>query len=94
MGYFYDWVEEKWKPKRDETLSLSERRQVNRRSTLLRELIAEIEQGGDGISRLYAGLLARALLATDEELMRDHGERIVKLTSPCENTASSERVQK
>jgi len=53
----------------------------SRRHFLMPELIREIEEGGNGITSLYARLLAAALLETDEALMQQFGARIAALSS-------------
>ncbi len=76
MGFYYDWCDEKWKPiDHDRALTAAQRRQLSARGRLIEILIEEIS-GGDSITALYAGLLARTLVATDEVLMRKYGERI------------------
>jgi hypothetical protein len=47
-------------------------------------VMIEFNRGGDPITRLYAGLLARALCQTSQELMRARGKEIVSDTSPDE----------
>jgi len=72
MGYYYDWVNEKWQHRPGPVLP---ERRYRRRETLLRYLLAEINDG-DSLTSLYAGLLARALVVLDEELMNEYGERV------------------
>ncbi len=47
------------------------------RARLLRDLLAELGDGGS-INQLYAGLLARTLIGSDEELMRIFGEEVAE----------------
>jgi hypothetical protein len=87
MGYYYDWLDCRWLPLDHHEPGPRQRRLRSRRKHLLRELITEINEGGDGVARLYAALLARTLVA-DQELMQEYGERIVELSS--ESVASKD----
>jgi hypothetical protein len=81
MGFYFDWVDRKWVPKdHDARPTPAQRRQRERRRTLLGNLITEIEQGGNGVTCLYAGLLARTLVQADEELMQEYGKQVVHIT--------------
>ena len=71
--------ERKWEPVRTRTLTPSQHRQIIRRSRLIADLLTEIAEG-DGITGLYARLLTRALVKTDQDLMQEYGEQIAKLT--------------
>jgi hypothetical protein len=85
-GFFYDWLEKKWLPcqrSRAQVLSPQEQNQRSRRARLLRDLLTEMQAGGDSVSRLYVGLLARSLLSADEELMRAFGKEVAEC---CEGT--------
>jgi hypothetical protein len=44
-------------------------------------------QPNDRAAKLYAALLARTLIGTDESLMRAYGEQIAKLTGSSEKVA-------
>ena len=80
MGYFYDWVDRKWEPiDHDRKPTVYQKRLLAERGRLIDNLIEEIERN-DGVTGLYATLLARALVKTDEFLMRAHGERIAHLS--------------
>lgn len=60
-------------------LKLTERWREMRRARLLAALIMEIEKDGDGITVLYASLLARNLIATSKALATAFGEQIEQL---------------
>jgi hypothetical protein len=80
MGFYYDWLEERWTPvDHDRKLTRATREQIRRRGELIEELITEIETSRDGMTLLYASLLARTLAASDELLMREYGKRIAEL---------------
>jgi hypothetical protein len=78
MGYYYDWIERRWEPRRHRQLSITERQRQARRGQLLRGLLAEISRD-DGVSQMYGGLLARHWIADDEELMRAFGKQVAAL---------------
>jgi hypothetical protein len=78
-GYYYDHLQRRWMPKFQPGPETPQGRRRLHRRRLLPELLTEIG-GGSALSRLYASLLARALIAEDEELMREHGEQVCKLT--------------
>jgi hypothetical protein len=80
MGYFYDWVDQRWQPlDHHRRLTGVQRRQINRRRNVLADLLVEMIEG-DSTTQLYAGLLARTLICADQDLMREFGERVVKLS--------------
>jgi hypothetical protein len=90
MGDYYDWIEGRWEPiDHARTLTPRTRRQITRRKTLIDHLVIEIEEGGDAVTRLYAQLLARTLVKTDEVLMRECGRRIAAMSG--ERQAADER---
>jgi hypothetical protein len=89
MGYYYDWLERKWLPRQHRQLSLRERSEQSRRGALLHGLLVEIS-GGDSVSSLYAGLLARRLIGDDEELMRTFGKQLAELGQ--EGTRGGKRI--
>lgn len=89
MGYYYDWIERKWLTGEQVKPTAHQRRLRLRRRTLLQELLTEIEQGGD--TGLYAGLLARTLVQTDEELMRQLGRQIADITAQDESAKHHQR---
>jgi hypothetical protein len=81
MGYYYDWINGKWieRERRDKpTMGPSVRRRKRRR-TLIVELLTEIAEGNNSDAILYATMLARALVTTDEELMREYGKQVVAI---------------
>ena len=81
MGYYFDWVNQKYHPiEHDREITPALQRKLVRRAQLVTALVTEIEKGGDQITRMYANLLARTLVCTDELLMREHGERVAKLS--------------
>jgi hypothetical protein len=79
MGYYYDWIEQRWQPRQHRQLSAAERERQARRGRLLRGLLAEISDD-DGLSQLYAALLARHWIGGDEELMRSFGKQVAALS--------------
>jgi hypothetical protein len=82
MRYYWDHVAEKWQETTQSRSYTRERgMQLKRRSNLIADLIAEIEQGQDSVCKLYAQLLARSLVQSDELLMRDCGEQVAKLAA-------------
>jgi hypothetical protein len=86
MPYFYDWINKRWQPYpkgSDPMCPKYTTRSFARRFTLLPQLIKEIETG-EGEVKLYAGLLARAIVVSDIDptLMNEFGERIAELTEP------------
>jgi hypothetical protein len=83
MGFYYDYVDRKYQEiDHHRELTPQQKRSISRRRSLLDELFAEIEHGGDSNAGLYARMLARALVKTDEILMRDLGEQVGVLTDP------------
>jgi hypothetical protein len=80
MGYYYDWVNRQWVSRNHAEPTPVQRQQRARRRTLLDDLITDIEHGRNGEAYLYAGLLARTLVTTDEELMREFGKQVVRIT--------------
>jgi hypothetical protein len=81
MGYFYNHLESRWDPiDHGRQVSPAQAQEIERRKGLIADLITEIESSGsDSAIKLYAGLLARTLTATDELLLRAYGERLAKL---------------
>lgn len=80
MGYYYDWIEEQWVERpRDRVVTWGQRQRQQRRRKLLTYLIAEMTESRDGVATLYAALLARTLVASDEELMGAFGEQIARI---------------
>jgi hypothetical protein len=76
MGYFYDWVNNRWA---DKAGLEGHPRRKPAHETLLPELMKEIEPGSSETS-LYAGLLARAIVVQDCGLMREYGKQVARLT--------------
>jgi hypothetical protein len=88
-GFYYDWLAQKWVPRRASTKpTAAQKSRCKARHDLLKTLLVEIEEGGDGVARLYALLLARTLVAADETLMRDYGQRIAKKDSEVERRSA------
>ena len=83
MGYYYDWVDRKWVPKSHAKPTPRRLRLRLRRRSLLQNLITEIEHGNDSVTRLYASMLTRSLLQSDEELMREFGRQVADLSQEC-----------
>jgi hypothetical protein len=80
MGYYYDWLEGRWDPiDHYRELTRQERRTIERRRTVIEVLITEIAESDDSIIKLYAGLLARTLTATDELLIREYSKRLSEM---------------
>ena len=81
MGYYANWLEDRYDPiDHDRVLTAEQRQLIERRKRLIEDLMVEIETSGDSIITLYAGLLARTLTATDELLIRAHSERLSRMT--------------
>jgi hypothetical protein len=82
MGYHYNWLERRWDPvDHDRKITPEQKEQIQRRQHLLDDVIREIEQNNDSVIKLYGGLFARALTATDELLLRSHSKRLAELGS-------------
>lgn len=90
-GYYYDWVAEQWREGQSTELTRIQRRRNALRRTLLVNLLTEIRAGHDSIATLYAGLLARQLITSDETLMREFGRDVVNQTGNAAHDASSSR---
>lgn len=75
MGYFYDWINEKWEDKAGH----EGHPRKSAHQTLLPQLMKEIEQSSSE-TRLYAGLLARAIVVQDYGLMREYGKQVARAT--------------
>jgi hypothetical protein len=89
MGYYYDWVDSRWLPiDHQRRVTLKQQRRIDRRRDLLQRLLLEIARGNNSVTRLYAQLLARALLQTDEMIMREDGQRVVGLLEPAQKTVN------
>ena len=85
MGHYFDWIEQKYIPNSPEPPPGQRRaqyRENTRRGILIEDLFKEIEQAEipDPISKLYATLLARALVRTHKRLMNHYGKRIAQLS--------------
>jgi hypothetical protein len=52
-----------------------------RRRTLIAELLTEIAESHASDATLYATMLARALVTTDEELMKEYGKQVAHVTA-------------
>ena len=78
MISYYDWLEKQWRPMQPCSHTLKQCEQWARRRQLLNHLLVEIERGDSSVTRLYASLLSRTLLA-DPDLMREFGQRVAKL---------------
>lgn len=76
MGYYFDYIDKRWLPKRQRSITAQQRRDLIRRKGLVAEVVEEIECGDDRVARLYAVMLARALVKTDESLMTEFGKRL------------------
>ena len=83
MGFYYNWLEERWLPiDHDRKLTTAARHRIEQCSVLIERLLTEMEDGRDGTARLYAGLLVRHLVASDEALMRKYGKQTAVVTAP------------
>jgi hypothetical protein len=84
MGYYYDWLESRWIPiDHNRVLTREQRQRIVRRGNLIADLIEEIEaDDSSSVLKLFAGLAARALAASDELLLRDWGEQLAKIGPP------------
>jgi hypothetical protein len=80
MGYYYDWIAQQWRQGQGAEFTPAQRSRSAQRRTLLTGLLNEIDDGGDGVAKLYAGLLARHLITRDETLMREFGRDVVNQT--------------
>lgn len=81
MGFYFDWIEQKWRPiNHNRKINPYQKRCIFRRRELIEDLLREIASGGNMMTGLYANLLLRTLVKTDESLMRQYGERVAKLS--------------
>jgi hypothetical protein len=81
MGYYWNAIDERWDAiDHGRQLTAKQRRRIQRRKQLIADLITEVKVGRDAVTRLYANLLLRALVLTDEELMRSHGKEVAELS--------------
>jgi hypothetical protein len=81
MGYFFDWIDMRWQPKDHSAPTRTQIRRTNRRRKLVFDLLTELEHG-TSMTTLYSGLLARALVQADQELMNELGETVANVTKP------------
>lgn len=80
MGYFYDWLENRWVPiDHGRRLTPAQRRQIERHRQLVTDLITEVQKSRGEI-RLYASLLVRALVSSEELLMGEFGRQVAQLS--------------
>jgi hypothetical protein len=85
MGFYWDHVNERWKPiDHDRQLTPATRRVLARREDLIKSVLEEIEHPANSATALYAVLLAKELATSDELLARSCGERVAKLTKVAE----------
>jgi hypothetical protein len=77
MGFYYDWINGSWVDKQLAHEVTPRRRAAQQ--NLLPALFIEMEQGSSE-TRLYAGLLARAIVVQDYGLMREYGKAVARLT--------------
>jgi len=77
MGYYFDWLNEKWVEKP----AVQPRRphRMFPRRTLVTALVEEMLKG-DSEAKLYAAMLARKLIVGDRELMAEFGKQIAAMT--------------
>ena len=100
MGFYYDRIDEKWVPlDHDRKLTSRQRRELARHKALLICLLAELKTGNNSNSviTLYARMLARALVQSDQELMQALGQRVAQRTGmeeslPRDNPSDGELV--
>jgi hypothetical protein len=82
MRYFWDYIENIWQPtERSKELTRKRHRRIARRSQLIEDLFREIDLGRNSITSLYANMLARALVQTDEKIMKEYGKRVAELST-------------
>jgi hypothetical protein len=82
MRYHWDYIEKDWKPNQHpDQLTRKRHRRIIRRSQLIEDLMREIDLGSNSITSLYANMLARALVQTDEKIMSEYGKRVAELSA-------------
>ena len=86
MGYYYDWLAQKWRPRSKPTAAQKSQREFRHR--LIADLLTEIETGSDSVASMYAGLLARTLVTTDAALMDEYGQHIANLGTTNNSSAN------
>lgn len=79
MGYYYDWVAQKWMPRSAARPTARQKSHRGFRHRLIADLLTEIEHGGDSMVNLYAVLLVRTLVTTDVALMEEYGQRVAEI---------------
>ena len=77
MGYYFDWLNQRWVEK-PAVQRRRPRRMVPRR-TLVTALIEEMHKG-DSEAKLYAGMLVRTLIIGDRQLMKEFGKQIAAIS--------------
>jgi hypothetical protein len=83
MAYVWNPLTERWKElDRDcREATPAQRRRTARRRELIQALLAELEAApADGVAVLYAGLLARYLVESDDLLLRELGPVVTART--------------
>jgi hypothetical protein len=88
-SFYYDWLAQTWTPRPSTKRTAAQKSRCKLRHNLLSNLLVEIEHGGNGVARLYALLLARTLVATDEILMREFGKHVAEKDSEVERRVSA-----
>jgi hypothetical protein len=73
-GYYYDWLNMRWAEKSLPGTAIS----WPHYHRLVEELVEEMRRG-DGESRLYAGLLARKVMAGRLDLIKKFGPTVAEL---------------
>jgi hypothetical protein len=89
-GYYYDWLDMRWAEKTTPVAAIS----WPHYHRLVEELVEEMRRG-DSESRLYAGLLARKLIAGRLDLMKKYGREVAELSgnrSPRNNSGRRARL--
>jgi hypothetical protein len=73
---YYDWIDHKWR----ENPHVAGNRFRDVHESLIMTLLSEAVQKGCSDVQLYSGLLARALVSVDPDLMRTHGRHVARHT--------------
>jgi len=76
MGYYFDWLNERWVEK--PLVQPRRPRRTCSRRTLVTALVEEMQKG-DCEAKLYAGLLVRKLIIGDMALMSEFGKQIAAM---------------
>jgi hypothetical protein len=76
MAYYWDPLAERWKPvDRKRKLIPTDHARLDRHATLIEALMTEMKEGVSGLIGVYAPLLTRALIESDELLIQGYAEQ-------------------